>query len=70
MRHSSRKEANAFDDEQDVGVPKPTSPNPSEGSHALTSFRDQTSGHREIETTHPWVTGYALPYNPISIGNM
>ena len=47
-----------------------TSPNTSEGSHALTSFRDHTSGHREIETAHPLVTGSALPYNPISIGDM
>jgi hypothetical protein len=37
-----------------------TSPSTSEGSHAPTSFRDHTSGHREIETAHPLVTGSSL----------
>jgi len=35
-----------------------------------TSFRDHTSGHHEIETAHPLVTGSALPYSPISNGDM
>ena len=42
-----------------------TFPNTSKGGHVLTSFRDHTSGHREIETAHPLVTGSALPYSPI-----
>ena len=43
-----------------------TSPNTSEGGYALTSFRDHTRGHCEIETAHPLGTGSALPYSPIS----